>query len=102
MVCCVCKKKFIRSVDLTEYYKNKVEFDNKITKIIDALTEEELTKKNDEIWDILLNYEALLLEPNHKPKKCNTENCLSLICNFCYNKKNVVCLECKNSHPSIV
>jgi hypothetical protein len=45
MVCSVCKKTFIRSLDLTEYYQNKQEFDNTITKIIDTLTEEELSKK---------------------------------------------------------
>lgn len=45
MVWCVCKKKFIRSVDLSDYYQNKKEFDNKITKIIDSLTEEELSQK---------------------------------------------------------
>jgi hypothetical protein len=60
------------------------------------------SKKNDEIWDILLNYEALILLPNYKPNKCNTENCNSLICNFCYkDKKNIICLECKNLHPTL-
>ena len=72
MFCCVCKKTFIRSLDLTEYYQNKREFDTTITKIIDTLTEQELSKKNDEIWDILLKYEALLLLPNYKPNKCAT------------------------------
>ena len=101
MVCCICKKKFIRSVDLTEYYQTKQEFDNKITNIIDALTEEQLAKKNDEIWDTLLNYEALVLLPNYKPNKCNTEKCESLICKFCYkNKGHTHCLECKTSPPN--
>ena len=45
MVCCVCKKQFIRSIDLTEYYQNKRKFDDHISKIIDVLTEEELSKK---------------------------------------------------------
>ena len=45
MVCCVCKKPFIRCVDLTEYYQKKQEFDNKITRVIDSLTEEQLSKK---------------------------------------------------------
>jgi hypothetical protein len=98
MVCCVCKKNFIRSVDLTEYYQTKREFDNKISKIIDSLTEEQLSTKNDEIWEILLKYDALLLLPNYKPNKCNTENCNSLICNFCYKNKNkVICLKCTNT-----
>ena len=97
MVCCVCKKNFIRSVDLTEYYQVKKEFDNRISKIIDALTEEDLSKKNDEIWDTLLNYEALLLLPNYKPKSCTTPDCNSLICNFCFTNKSIICLECKNS-----
>jgi hypothetical protein len=102
MVCCVCKKTFIRSVDLTDYYEKKREFDNKISNIINSLTETELSKKYDEIWDILLNYEALILLPNYKPNKCNTENCNSLICNFCYkDKKNIICLECKNLHPTL-
>jgi len=98
MVCCVCKKTFIKSIDLTDYYAKKKEFDNNISRIIDSLTEEELSIKNDEIWDILLNHEALLLLPNYKPNKCDTENCNSLICNFCYKVKNyVICLECKKS-----
>ena len=98
MVCSVCKKSFIRSLDLTEYYQTKKEFDNTITKIIDTLTEEELSKKNDEIWEMLLNYEALLLLPNYKPKKCNTEKCEALICKYCYtNKGNMMCLDCKKS-----
>lgn len=45
MVCCVCKKKFIRSIDLTEFTKKKAEFDNYISKVIDSLTEEEFSKK---------------------------------------------------------
>jgi hypothetical protein len=97
MVCCVCKKPFIRSVDLTEYYQKKQEFDNKITRVIDSLTEEQLSTKNDEIWDTLLNYEALLLLPNYKPNKCNTEHCNSLICNYCYKHKGcVLCLDCSS------
>uniref|UniRef100_A0A6C0DAJ5 Uncharacterized protein n=1 Tax=viral metagenome TaxID=1070528 RepID=A0A6C0DAJ5_9ZZZZ len=99
MVCCVCKKQFIRSIDLTEYYQNKRKFDDHISKIIDVLTEEELSKKNDEIWDTMLNSEALLLLPNYKPNKCITENCNSQICNFCYkNKKNTICLDCLKHH----
>jgi hypothetical protein len=101
MVCSVCKKNFIRSVDLTEYYKNKEEFDNTITKIIDSLTEEELAKRNDEIWDELLNFEALLLHPNFKPKKCSAETCNSLICKYCYDCKSKTCLECKNPPPTV-
>jgi hypothetical protein len=98
MVCSVCKKTFIRSLDLTEYYQNKQEFDNTITKIIDTLTEEELSKKNDEIWDTLLNCEALLLLPNYKPNKCNTDGCNALICKYCYtNKGSTMYVECKKS-----
>jgi hypothetical protein len=97
MVCNICKKPFIRSVDLTEYYQKKKEFDDNISNIIDTLTETELLTKNDEIWDIMLNYEALLLLPNYKPNKCITKNCNSLICSFCYkNKKKIICLDCKN------
>jgi hypothetical protein len=96
-------KTFIKSVDLTEYYKKKREFDNNISNIIDALTETELSTKNDEIWDILLHHEALILLPNYKPNKCNTENCNALICNFCYKNKGIkICLYCKISpipHP---
>ncbi len=96
MVCSVCKKNFIRTADLTEYYQTKKEFDNRVSKIIDALTEEDLSKNNDKIWEILLNYDALLLHPNYKPKKCSTETCEAVICNFCYiHKKQIVCLECK-------
>ena len=63
MVCSVCKRKFIRSIDLTEFYKNKREFEDEISKVIDSLTEEQLSTKSDEIWNELLTKEALLLHP---------------------------------------
>jgi len=98
MVCCVCKKTFIRSVDLTEYYEKKREFEMNVLNVIESLTETELSTKNDEIWDILLHNEALMLLPNYKPDKCNTKNCNALICKFCYKNKNIIiCLECKKS-----
>ena len=100
MACNVCKKKFIQSADLTEYYQIKQAFDNKIMKIIDTLTDDELSKMNNDIWNVLLNYEALILLPNNEIKKCSTETCEAVICNFCYNqKKQIMCLECKKIPP---
>jgi hypothetical protein len=67
MVCCVCKKKFIKTKTKEEYYEKKMEFDKEISMLIDSLTYSMLEEKNDEIWNILLNYEALLLMPNYTP-----------------------------------
>jgi hypothetical protein len=69
--------------------------------MIDALTEDQLSKKSDEIWDTLLKFEALLLLPNYKPKQCNTVGCASLICSYCHNNKSNICLECKKSPPTL-
>ena len=98
MPCSVCKNNFIRSADLTEYYQTKKKFDDRIIKIIDTLTDDELSKMNDDIWNVLLNYESLILLPNEEAKKCSTETCDSAICNFCYTlKKEIMCLECKKT-----
>ena len=100
MVCSVCKRKFIRSIDLTEFYKNKQEFEDEISKVIDSLTEEQLSTKSDEIWNELLTKEALLLNPNNKPKKCVTDGCEALICSYCYIQKSKrLCSECVKSPP---
>lgn len=95
MACSICKRNFIRSIDLTEFYKNKREFEDEVSKVIDSLTEEELVKRQSEIWDELLTKEALLLHPNNKPKKCVTDGCEALICTYCYVQKcRCECLEC--------
>jgi len=88
MVCSVCKKNFIRSVDLTEFHKHKQAFEAEVSKAIDLLSDEQLAAKNDQIWDELLKYEAILLHPNYKPKKCAIDGCESLICTYCYVQKH--------------
>ncbi len=101
MVCSVCKRPFIRSIDLTEYYQNKSKTDDELLTQLNALPDADLTKNSSEIWEEILNSEALLLHPNYKPNKCNTNDCNSLICNYCYNNKTNICLHC-NPLPSPV
>jgi len=97
MVCGVCKKAFIKSFDLTDYYNKKRAFEDQVSKMIDTLTDKELEQKNDDIWDELLQFEAVLLSSENKPKKCSSENCTKHICRFCYNtKNNKICTDCKN------
>jgi len=97
MVCGICKNKFIHSSNLEDCYKQKRKLDKKIMKMLNGLTDDEVEAKQEELWNILLNYEALVLMPNCPPPKCNSEKCGSLICTFCYNKKGELCLECKKN-----
>ncbi len=95
MVCGVCKKNFTRSSDVADYYNKKRAFEDQMSKMIDTMTEEELNIKNQEIWNELLQFEALLLGPESKPKKCSNENCSNHICRNCYNGKSCkICSEC--------
>lgn len=94
MNCSVCKNAFIISETYEEYNEKRREFEDKITKIIDEMTEEELSRNYNDMWNKMLNREALHLTPNRVPKKCHNEKCAEYICDFCYYIKEK-CSWCK-------
>lgn len=48
------------------------------------------------MWKKILQAEALLLQPNEKPKKCSNKFCTMIICKYCY-KFNKFCLTCNKN-----
>lgn len=83
MTCSVCKKGFIRTHSLREYYEKKKVFEDAMSKMIDELTEEEFENMYNDLWESIFIFEALLLTPNNTPKTCN--NCNVKICYYCNN-----------------
>lgn len=80
MKCSVCDCPFIRTENYNEFYSIKMEFENKMSGLIDSLSEEEMKIRFDEIWLEILRHEALLLKPREEPQKGRNGE---LICAFC-------------------
>jgi len=99
MTCSICKKRFVRTKTENEYYAKKTEYEEEISNIIDSLTDEELNKIYDKLWDEIIHFDALLLLPNTSPKICYNKECVAITCFFCCNKNNRYCALCKLPPP---
>ena len=85
MNCSVCKNAFIISKTREEFMETKRRFEEKFSKIIDEMNEEEFSMNCNELWNKIMHKESLQLRANIFPKKCPIENCCEYICDFCYN-----------------
>jgi len=101
MKCYVCKKDFIISKTVDEFFSKKLTFDTEMCKVI----EDEFNLGEDYLWDKLLSYEALLLYPNTNPRFCIAGKCNAIICNYCFNKNKInheYCVVCKIPPPLFI
>jgi len=89
MKCSTCKQNFIITADKNDYYRQKEAMDNELSKFIDKM----IDKQEVLCWEIVMQYEALLLAPGQQPKYCR-KACGAVICAHCYRTYNC-CLACK-------
>ena len=99
MRCSICTNEIIITKNETEYIEIKNAFENKVSQMIDDLSQTEFEQMVNTIWNILLNYEGLLLRANQTPYKCSVQQCHSLICIFCYRSQRK-CKSCNNCTSS--
>ena len=94
MVCTICKNKFIRTKNKEEYIVQKTMVDIECLRMVNAITDEVFLSEYKDTWDNILSCEAVLLRPNISANKCITINCISQICNYCYDNKSRMCTFC--------
>ena len=88
MSCSICNKKFIKTTTYQEYVIER----EKMNEILDKFIDDNYINDKDEdlCWDVIFQYEALLLFPGQNNPKCSNEKCNAEICSYCYNKKNTL------------
>jgi hypothetical protein len=88
MSCAICNKKFIKTTTHEEYVIER----QKMNEILDKFIDDNYINEKDEdlCWDVIFQYEALLLFPGQNNQKCSNEKCNAEICSYCYNKKNIL------------
>lgn len=89
MKCSVCEQNFIITVNEKDYYKKKEEMENELSEFIDKM----IDKQEELCWKIVMQREALLIEPNQGPKRCS-KSCGAPLCAHCYRTYRC-CLACK-------